>query len=290
MVTSTITRPTAPATPASPSYFTFNAVFEITQYPAGERHVRVRDGATISSLATVEANAHNFDDLGIILTADRILRRLSVEVEWFIPYFPFARHDRRNDRLDGIELELALEVVAELNIVIADPHSEVSARLPHFAQSEVVRRFEHAGLFATNPVVIIPDAGAAKKAYNWTGGRDVVQAIKHRDPATGELSGFGVLTDDLGGRPCIIIDDICDGGGTFLGLAKELQAKNAGPLTLAVTHGLFTKGTASLAESFAAIACLARTAVGPASDTASAELEGVITIPFSDLYIKGETQ
>lgn len=279
MVNMTITRNTE--TPEA-TYNRFDEVFEVVNYPAGERHVRILDCVDASAIASIEARARNFDDLAMIVTADRILRRLGHIVEWFIPYFPFARHDRRNDAVDGLEVELALELVSELNLVIADPHSEVTSTLRHFDQAEVVNRFEAAGLFDDDPIVVIPDAGAAKKAYSWLNGRTVVQALKRRDPRTGRLSGFQVLADDLGGRPCIIVDDICDGGGTFLGLAAELKAHGAGPLTLAVTHGLFTKGTDVLLDAFDTVACL-----HPTDDVDAPTPAGVTTIPFQDLYTKG---
>lgn len=260
-------------------YLPFEDVFDITNYPAGERHVRVRDGVNPASISTIEATVRNFDELAMVVTADRILRRIGRRVEWFIPYFPFARHDRRNDSNDGFELELALEMIREVDVIVADPHSEMTAQLRHFSQAEVVDRFVAAGLFDDDPIVVIPDAGAAKKAYSWINGRTVVQALKRRDVRTGALSGFEVLADDLDGRPCVIIDDICDGGGTFLGIADELRKVNAGPLTLAVTHGLFTKGVDHLLASFDTIACLAPTGDEP--------IAGVRTIPFNDLYSKG---
>ena len=49
---------------------------------------------------------------------------------------------------------------------------------------------------------------------------------------------------------CIVVDDICDGGGTFIGLAKLLKGRGAIKCTLAVTHGLFTKGFDKLADHF----------------------------------------
>ncbi len=262
-------------------YSSFERVAEHLRYPAGESHTRLREDARIGlqQLETVEAKVHSFEDLAHVIVADRILRRLGHKVEWFLPYFPFARHDRRNDDIDGFELGLALEMVRELNIVIADPHSDVAGQLRHFDQASVVDCFVRAGLFDHDPIVIIPDAGATKKAYSWVNGRPVVQALKHRDPATGELSGFVVPVDDLQGRPCIIVDDICDGGGTFLGLAEQLRAASAGPLTLAVTHGLFTKGTSLLAEAFSTIASLAPTGADC--------IDHVTTIPFQDLYTKG---
>jgi len=187
---------------APTSYSTFEEVFDSMRYPAGESHVRAhRD---IALVETIEAKATSFEDLAQIVTADRMLRRLGQYVEWFLPYFPFARHDRRNDESDGFELGFALEMVSELQIVIADPHSDVAGQLRHYSQASVVECFEREGLFDDDPIVIIPDAGAAKKAYTWLDGRAAVQALKHRDPATGKLSGFEVLADDLGGRPCII--------------------------------------------------------------------------------------
>lgn len=263
-------------------YVPFDDVFDVMRYPAGESHVSLRPGVAAESIETIEAGARSFDDLAQIVTADRIMRRLGLSVEWFVPYFPFARHDRRNHPGDGFELALAIEMVAELQIVIADPHSDVAGQLRHIEQADVVDAFRRAGVFDNDPVIVIPDAGAAKKAYGWAGeGATVVQALKRRDPATGALSGFAVLADDLdndlGGRPCIIVDDICDGGGTFLGLAAELRAIHAGPLTLAVTHGLFTKGLDDLLDVFDTIATFAPTERD----------ERVVAIPFIDLYTKG---
>jgi len=199
-----------------------------------------------------------------------------------VPYFPFARHDRRNDLGDGFELQLALELVSELDLAIADPHSEVAAQLPHFSQTDCVAAVRAGGAFDNNPVVVIPDAGAAKKAYEWIAELDnaqVVQAQKKRDVGTGALSGFSIPVEDLNGRPCIVVDDICDGGGTFLGLAEQLAAANAGAMTLVVSHGLFTKGVSALREHYAAIYCL--------KPDAQPRIDGVTTVPFSELYAGG---
>lgn len=263
------------------TYATFDQIFESFRYPAGESHVRVRDNIDIAALQTIEATTTNFNDLGQVITANRIIEFNGGAVQWYLPYFPFARHDRRNDAVDGFELQVAMQMVAELDVVIADPHSDVSGQLRHFPQQQVVALFEEAGVFDNDPIVVIPDAGAAKKAHTWAAGRTNVQALKHRDPTTGKLSGFQVVTDDLDGRPCIIVDDICDGGGTFLGLAAELKAKNAGPLTLAVTHGLFTKGLEALNEAFDTIICCHPT--GSQAPTANA-------IEFKELFTKGTAQ
>lgn len=264
------------------TYTTFDTVFERFRYPAGERHLRLRDLCAARSVTVIEARAAGFEALAQIVVADRVLRRNEIHVTWFVPYFPFARHDRRIDIADGFELALALELVSELDIVIADPHSDVAGQLPHIPQTSVVDVLRARGVFDDDPIIVIPDAGAAKKVGEWTIGTTstVVQALKHRDPMTGDLSDFALLAGDLGGRPAILVDDICDGGGTFLGLATELRAHNTGPLTLAVTHGLFTQGTESLREYFDHIVCFAPTGEADTHD-------GVERIPFQTLLEKG---
>ena len=101
------------------------------------------------------------------------------------------------------------------------------------------------------PILISPDAGAKTKAEelykSHSSSFDTISYCnKKRDPKTGKLSGFEAGHPDYLGKPCIIIDDICDGGGTFIGLAKELKKHNAGNLYLAVSHGIFSKGFSSL--------------------------------------------
>lgn len=260
------------------TYTAFDQLFDRMRYPAGESHVALKLGMAIELGTTIEMAAGGFDELGELVTADRLLRRNGASVEWFVPYFPFARHDRRNHAGDGFELGVALDIVRKVDVLIADPHSDVAGQLRHVPQAASVECFRDAGAFAADTVVVVPDTGATKKAHEWADG-PLVQALKHRDPGTGRLSAFEVLIDDLRGQPCIVIDDICDGGGTFLGLAKALAAKNAGPLTLAVTHGLFTKGTVELRQAFDQIITF--------GFAGGARAEGVDYLPFEHLYNKG---
>lgn len=105
-------------------------------------------------------------------------------------------------------------------------------------------------------LLISPDGGALKKIYKvaaYLQNYEVIECSKSRNVKTGQLTGFKVYADDLQGKDCLIVDDICDGGGTFLGLAKELKAKNAGNLYLAVSHGIFSKGFDELEKYFTKI-------------------------------------
>jgi ribose-phosphate pyrophosphokinase len=235
----------------------FEDCFTVMKYPSGEPHVRRNDNVWATEDDTIIANAYDFNDLAMIVTADRILQRDGSYVTWIIPFMPCARHDRRNDNYDGDEIHLAIGTL-ERNlgdrIRIIDPHSDVAGKLPHYTQSSVVEEYKEHQMFADFPHIVIPDAGAAKKAYDWIDRvphAGIHQAIKKRNPVNGRLSGFQLTQDyNFAGETCVIIDDICDGGGTFLGLAKVLKEAGAGQLLLGVTHGLFTKGLGELNSQF----------------------------------------
>ena len=62
---------------------------------------------------------------------------------------------------------------------------------------------------------------------------------------TGKILSVDV-PDESFEKPVVILDDICDGGGTFIALAQVLRERTRQPLYLYVTHGLFTKGLAPL--------------------------------------------
>ena len=84
----------------------------------------------------------------------------------------------------------------------------------------------------------------------------LIYATKQRDTRTGALSNVEIHTGgvDLGSRTILVVDDICDGGGTFLLLAEALRKAGIhNDLELYVTHGIFSKGTDALYKSYCPI-------------------------------------
>ena len=98
-------------------------------------------------------------------------------------------------------------------------------------------------------ILVAPDAGATPRVQKIAEDMNVnfIQAAKLRDPKTGRLSGFD-FTGDVEGKRLLIVDDICDGGGTFVGLTSELIEGGAKTIDLYVSHGIFSKGIGVLFE------------------------------------------
>lgn len=249
--------------------FDYGDAFDIMTYPAGEPHVRLRPEFAEQAnngwyRPFIVTEALDWNHLMIIKIGDQVLKDNGINATFVVPYMPFARHDRKNDTYDSSPVPFVLDLLATVHVITVDPHSDVAGIFPSYSQAEVVKLYEQANLFPLTSLVAIPDAGATKKAYSWLNGRDHVQCLKTRSPKTGKLSGFQVVNPELvEGRDVVIIDDICDGGGTFLGLGDQLMIHGARSLSLGVTHGLFTKGFEELNRMFTRIFTLDTCATPP---------------------------
>lgn len=176
-----------------------------------------------------------------------------------LPFVPGARQDRLNPV--GDFLFTAKSVARMINerkfdhVVILDPHSNVVSGLIDRAQIFTFKHMMNYVKYNRNyDAIIAPDAGAGHRAQEFadalskgSAGFEVIQAHKTRDVATGKLSGFEVSVEK--GKKYLIVDDICDGGGTFVGLGNKIIEQGA-TADLFVTHGIFSKGTERLSKIF----------------------------------------
>lgn len=238
--------------------------FKEFTFSGGEPHIKIDpsflDDKTNSSVdVTVTHRLNSFNDLGLLCLAVDALKRMGATPKTLIiPYFPAARQDRVMVKGEPLSVKIYADIINNLcfkKVVILDAHSEVTPALLNNCEAISNHRFIEKVIreIGTNATLISPDGGALKKIYKvseFLGGAEVVECSKSRDVKTGKLTGFKVYVNDLEGKDCLIVDDISDGGGTFIGLAEELKNKNSGKLYLAVTHGIFSKGFDELAKSF----------------------------------------
>ncbi|MEA9415202.1 ribose-phosphate diphosphokinase [Flavobacterium sp. PL02] len=225
--------------------------FKSFTFSGGEPHIKINPDFDVNQKITITHRLNSFNDLGLLCLTVDALRRMDVKViDLFIPYFPAARQDRVMIKGEPLSVKVYADIInaMQLNkVFVFDAHSEVTPALVNNCEVIPNHTFIETVIktIGNDVKLISPDGGALKKIYKvseFLGGVDVVECSKSRDVKTGRLSGFKVYEEDLKGMDCLIVDDICDGGGTFVGLAEELKKKNAGKLYLAVSHGIFNKG------------------------------------------------
>lgn len=164
-------------------------------------------------------------------------------------YVPFGRQDRVMQKGEALSLKVFCDLINSMGftrVCIKDAHSAVTTSLLdnclEHKQNQVFKKYLQE---LKDFYLIAPDGGALKKIYDLAktiNCIDVIECSKSRDVTTGEITGVKVYKDNLESKDCVIVDDICDGGRTFIEIAKVLKQKNCGKITLCVTHGLFTKG------------------------------------------------
>lgn len=227
---------------------------EMFKFPGGESHVRVgKIEKDAEYYITHRLNtAESIMQLVLTINALRMGGVPSDKITAFVPYFPYARQDRVCNPGEPNSFKLMQEMLYGAGrIVTFDLHNPlVAGDVENFSSNSFVDRVYSA---TNKPILVCPDKGArerVREAAFYIGTDAIVNCDKVRDPLTGRLSSFKVDSEDLGGQDCMIVDDICDGGGTFLGIAKSLKEKGAGKLYLCVSHGIFSQGTEELLKYF----------------------------------------
>jgi len=235
--------------------------FKAFDFNGGEPHLQIQEDLGKDTQVMITLRPQNFHDMGMMLLAVDALKRMGIQqLELFLPYFPGARQDRVMVSGEPLTVKVYADLINSQGfqkVMVYDPHSEVTSALVN--QVKVIYNLEFVKKCIGDQkdyLLISPDGGALKKIYKvsqYLGGVPVIACSKIRDVKNGQLTGFTVYADDLNNKPCFIVDDICDGGGTFLGLAEKLKEKNAGSIYLIVSHGIFSKGFSTLEKQFTGI-------------------------------------
>lgn len=260
--------------------------FDSFTYPGGEVQTRMSAnlGAHVADPIITEirliARIRSANDHIKLLQAADAVRNVRPDVKLYalLPYLPYGRADRRFTLYDSHGLQFFMQSILDVfdGIVTLDMHNpefpkkesffgvvnvpattHINYAIAEFAKSSYTRT----PIMPVN--VLFPDKGARER-YAKTVREDlgcntfsvptrIYHVEKERDPITGKLLNFHVpqINND---NPTIIVDDICDGGGTFIGIGSELALRDKQrKLGLYTTHGIFSQGTGALCRYFSRI-------------------------------------
>lgn len=238
----------------------------VITYPAGEIQVSLSKQKLryISNTKAFDVRClgeHSHNVMALMQAAEIIKHNLSgAQITLRLPYMPFSRQDRRVSHGTASSLKIFGKAINQMgfwNVETFDPHSDVcEAVVDNLIIKSNADLVQYAlDNHAENEIVFLsPDAGAEKKIYSLLRILDlagisyrVETASKIRNVLTGDIE-LTKVPDGLEGQTIFIVDDICDGGRTFIEISKALPADTKKHLV--VTHGIFSKGLEVVLDHF----------------------------------------
>lgn len=244
------------------SYFTF---------PGGEINVRLPEKIEEERIVLTWKPKEAFDIPLLMMTVSALKNNGYNDIDIDILYLPYARQDRVCNPGEAFSLEAICNFISSLGfstIRLWDVHNqddtfkllenEIAFNITPediFPRYDLITKFRDLEAF-----LCAPDEGGLMRVrdlsklfpYSY-----IIQFFKRRELTTGKIEEivYSPFNSSIEDRNILIIDDICDGGGTFIQEAQILKEKGAKNLYLYVTHGIFSKGFSLLSQYFEHIYC-----------------------------------
>ena len=223
---------------------------EIERFADGELFVRIDENMRGQDVFIIQPTSEPANDhlMELLICMDALARASANRITAVIPYFGYARQDRKTGGRTPITAKLVANLVAE-----AGAHRVLTIDL-HAGQIQGFFDIPTDNLFATPVIeqdirqhydvedllIVSPDVGGVVRARSLAGrlGADIAIVDKRR-PKAGVSEVMNII-GDVEGRRCIIFDDIIDSGGTLCNAAAALKEQGAKEVSAYITHGVLS--------------------------------------------------
>lgn len=224
----------------------------ISIFSDGEIRVRVPVNMRRKHVFIIQPTASPVNDhlMELVFMIDAARRSSASEITAIIPYYGYARQDRKEMPRVPISASVVAQIIQKAGadrIVTIDLHSEQQqgfTKIPWdnlYASYSLIpvlkkRKFK-------NMVVASPDKGGMTRAIGYSkllGAEGVALVYKERDISTNNTSGAMDMIGKVEGKDVILVDDMIDTGGTLVHAASLIKKRGARKILAAAAHGLFS--------------------------------------------------
>lgn len=222
----------------------------LQRFPDSELHIEIQDSLRGCDVFLIEPTCPPVDEhlLELFLMADACRRAGTTHLTAVIPYFGYARQDRRAHGREPVSARLVADLIAASGIqrvVVVDSHSRAvesafAIPLEHVSAipilADAVRPSVHKDV-----VVVSPDLGAVKMAERYAKLLDLSVAMIHKSRISGAEVTVQRIVGDVRGREILVVDDMITTGSTIeKAILALLEAGcSSSGIKVVATHGLF---------------------------------------------------
>jgi ribose-phosphate pyrophosphokinase len=223
----------------------------VERFPDGEVSVRLEESVRAREVFVVQPTSRPVNDnlVELLAFADACRRAAASRITAVVPYFGYARADKRKGRRDPIGARMVADVLQASgvqHVVTLDVHTpqiEGFFSVPVDNLTAVPTLCGALkGRLPDDAVVVSPDLGAVGRATEYGGRLGLPTAIVHKRRKSGaEVEAVQVI-GDVRGRACLLVDDMISTGGTIVEAMRALHAAGArDEVFVAATHGVFVE-------------------------------------------------
>jgi len=222
----------------------------IKRFADGEIYVEINENIRGNSIFVIQSISTPANDnlMELLICIDALRRSSAKNITAVIPYFGYARQDRKVVPRTAISAKLVSNLITNAGahrIVTVDLHA---GQIQGFFDIPVDNLFstpifsKHIKKYISNKniICVAPDVGGVERARALGQKLNVGLAIvDKRRPAPGKSQVMNII-GNVKGKNCLLVDDIIDSGGTIVNAAKALKEKGAKDVYVYVTHGVLS--------------------------------------------------
>ena len=222
----------------------------IRKFADGEIYIEINENIRGNSIFLIQSVSSPANDnlMELLLSIDALKRSSAKNITAVIPYFGYARQDRKVVPRTSISAKLVSNLIAKAGadrVVTVDLHSGqiqgfFDIPVDNLFATPIFARHIKKKLKKNNIICVAPDVGGTARARALGKLLNVDLAIvDKRRPAPGKSEVMNVI-GNVKNKPCILVDDIIDSGGTIVNAASELKKRGAKDVHVYVTHGVLS--------------------------------------------------
>ena len=222
----------------------------IKKFADGEIYVEINENIRGNSVFVVQSTATPANDnlMELRLCIDALRRSSAKNITAVIPYFGYARQDRKVVPRTSISAKLVSNLITNAGahrVVTVDLHAGqiqgfFDMPVDNLFTTPIFKRYIRKNIKSKNLICVSPDAGGIERTRGLATKIDADLAIiDKRRPEPGKSKVMNII-GNVQGKDCIIVDDIIDSGGTIVNAAEALIKKGAKNVHVFVTHAVLS--------------------------------------------------
>ncbi len=222
----------------------------IKKFSDGEIYIEINENIRGNSIFVIQSVSSPANDnlMELLLCIDALKRSSAKNITAVIPYFGYARQDRKVVPRTSISAKLVSNLITKAGadrVVTIDLHAGqiqgfFDIPVDNLFATPIFARHVRKRIKNKNLICVAPDVGGTERAralgkFLHAG----LAIIDKRRPAPGKSEVMNVI-GNVKGKTCIIVDDIIDSGGTIVNAAHALTDRGAKEVHVYVTHGVLS--------------------------------------------------